>query len=168
MVFLIGRRGATAASRMRTSGMLLASASRASSKRPCSVVYRFSAIVTSRRSRASSMARGGICSSSVDADRTRRASSFSRVSNSLPNRAASEGIVRRRNVWMSSRSRCTGGWESVYRLRRARSSACFLVSSSSACISSGERWTAAITMRASEGTPESTRAASRRWITSRS
>src|SRR2546427_5807556 len=59
-VFFTGRCGATAESRIRTSGMVLASARRASSYRCFKLVYTFSASVTARRSRASSIARGGI------------------------------------------------------------------------------------------------------------
>ena len=72
VVSLDGIRGATAVSRIETSGRALRSERRADMARSCKSVYMVLAMPSSRLSRISSTVRDGICFSSIEAASMRR------------------------------------------------------------------------------------------------
>src|SRR5438093_3991903 len=96
--------------------MVLASARRASSYRCFKLVYTFSASVTARRSRASSIARGGIWRKELEPASIRRPSSASRAASSPASARATAGIVCRSSVAISRSEEHTSELQSLTKL----------------------------------------------------
>ena len=111
--FSVGSSGWTAGSTSRTSGMALTSARRASSYSVCRLASACSPRVTSRSSRVSSTARGGMRRKLLAAESTRCPSSASRTSISRVRPAARPGIVRRSRSCTSTATRRTAGLASA-------------------------------------------------------